>query len=204
MEALKPVKLNLAKKFRQSRSYRHEFFRARAKDEIAIQIRELREKRKLRQVDFAKQANMKQSAVSRIEQTDYSGWTFRTLMKVAEALDARLRIVFQPMEDVIAEYDSRERETGHTRRSVESAFPPVYQETAMLGARAMAFTPIAKPADVPGRVLLWSIAPTDPKIVEAHSPLGWAYGAIPPKSHPREHEAGFYRAIAGRTSSHDI
>ncbi|MCH8314157.1 MAG: helix-turn-helix transcriptional regulator [Nitrospinae bacterium] len=86
-----------------------EFFRERAKDEIAIQIRELREKLEMRQIDFAKQADMKQSAVSRIEQADYSGWTFKTLLKVAEALDARLKITFQPMDDVIAEYENRER-----------------------------------------------------------------------------------------------
>lgn len=105
---LTPVRLNLAKKFRESREYRNEFFRKRAKGEIAMQIRKLRELRKLRQIDLANQATMKQSAVSRIEQAEYSGWTFRTLMKVAEALDARLKITFQPMEEVIAEYERRE------------------------------------------------------------------------------------------------
>jgi hypothetical protein len=45
---------------------------------------------------------MQQSAVSRIEQADYSGWTFRTLLKVAFTLNARLRVSFEPLEDVIA------------------------------------------------------------------------------------------------------
>jgi len=47
---------------------------------------------------------MKQSAVSRIEQANYSGWNFKTLARIADSLDARLRIVLEASEDVIARY----------------------------------------------------------------------------------------------------
>ena len=119
MESLKPVKLNLAERFKKGRRFRQEFFQERAKAEIAIQIKKLRDLRNLRQVDFSKLAGMKQSAVSRIEQADYSGWTFKTLLKVAETLDARLRITFEPMEDVIREYEQRERTAAETDGSLE-------------------------------------------------------------------------------------
>lgn len=89
-------------------SFRRRFFRAQAEEEIAQQIRELRETRKLRQVDLAAKAAMKQSAVSRIEQASYSAWTFKTLLRVAEALDAQLRVAFEAAEDVIARYEAEE------------------------------------------------------------------------------------------------
>ena len=55
---------------------------------------------------------MKQSAVSRIEQADYSGWSFNTLFRVADALEARLMVSFEPVEDVIDWY--RRKEAGIT------------------------------------------------------------------------------------------
>jgi transcriptional regulator with XRE-family HTH domain len=100
---LTSIDLNLREKL-QDRAYRTKFFRALAQDEIASQIRELRGLRSFRQVDLAKAANMKQSAVSRIEQADYSSWNFMTLLRVAEALDARVRIIFQISEDAIKEF----------------------------------------------------------------------------------------------------
>ena len=51
---------------------------------------------------------MMQSAVSRIEQADYSGWSFNTLFRVADALEARLTVSFEPVENVIDWYRKRE------------------------------------------------------------------------------------------------
>jgi transcriptional regulator with XRE-family HTH domain len=110
MALISPIKLNLAKKLKENKEFRKRFLRARAQDEIASSIVALREKREMRQVDLAKKSGMKQSAISRIEQADYSGWSFITLLRVAESLNARLRVIFEPMEDVIATYEWRERQ----------------------------------------------------------------------------------------------
>ena len=87
---------------------RQEFFKTIVQDEIASQILALRKKRKLKQSDIAERANMKQSAVSRIEQADYSSWTLTTLLRVAAALDARWRMILQPCEEAIREYENLE------------------------------------------------------------------------------------------------
>ncbi len=84
---------------------RRRFFRLRAQEEVAQQIREFRERRRFRQIDLAREAKMKQSAISRIEKASYSAWTYKTLLRIAEALDAQLRIVFEAHEDVIARYE---------------------------------------------------------------------------------------------------
>jgi transcriptional regulator with XRE-family HTH domain len=89
-------------------------------DEVASQIRTLREKRRLRQTDLAKQAKMKQPFVSRIEQSEHAGWNFQTLLRLASALDARLRISFEPMEDVIRQYEREEEEATSATINVNS------------------------------------------------------------------------------------
>lgn len=103
------IKARLAAKL-NNLTFRRRFFRLRAQEETAQHIRELRERRKLRQVDLAKRAGMKQSAVSRIEQASYSAWSYKTLLRIAEALDAQLRIIFEASEDVIARYQHGESE----------------------------------------------------------------------------------------------
>ena len=99
------IRARLAKKLRNP-AFRRRYFRARAQEEVAQQILELRERRHYWQIDLAHAAKMKQSAVSRIEKADYSAWTYKTLLRIAEALDAQLRIVFEANEDVIARYET--------------------------------------------------------------------------------------------------
>lgn len=84
---------------------RHEFFRAITQDDIATQIRSIRRLRGLTQAHLAQRVGMKQSAISRIEQADYASWSSTTLFKVAAGLNARWKIVLEPYEDAIQEFD---------------------------------------------------------------------------------------------------
>jgi len=108
MKSISPVRLNIAKRLKEDKAFRKEFFRGQTQDEIAMSIRSLREKRTMRQVDLAKESKMKQSAISRIEQADYSSWSFSTLLRVADALEARLRVILEPAEIVIERYEKNE------------------------------------------------------------------------------------------------
>jgi len=112
MLQISPIKLSIAKKLKEDKDYARRFFRRRAQSEIAMSIRELRDKRHMRQVDLATKSDMKQSAVSRIEQAEYSSWSLVTLFRVAEALDARLRVVFEPIENVIEQYEQKDTVTN--------------------------------------------------------------------------------------------
>ena len=132
MERLKhmisPISLKIATKLKD-RAYRHRFFRRRANDEIAMQLRDLRKMRRLSQTDLAQQCSMKQSAVYRIEQASYSRWNIATLWRIAEALDARVRVLFEPMEAVIQQYEEREM-ISQIKSSFESvrSMGPIYAE----------------------------------------------------------------------------
>jgi transcriptional regulator with XRE-family HTH domain len=87
---------------------RNEFFKSITQDDIASQIRDLRKRREMTQAAFAKKAGMKQSAVSRMEQAEYSSWSLTTLLRAAAVLDARLRVVFQPAEEAVKEFEGLE------------------------------------------------------------------------------------------------
>ena len=106
MDYTKPIDLKIAEKLRKDEDYRKAFFRAEAADSIALRIRDLRKERDdLTQAELAARADMKQSAISRIEQAEYASWSFNTLSRVAEALDSHLVVTFERNEDAIRKYE---------------------------------------------------------------------------------------------------
>jgi transcriptional regulator with XRE-family HTH domain len=113
---LSPIKLRISQKLKDKR-YRDKFFRGQAQDEIACALKAARKKRGLTQPELEELSGMKQSAISRIEQSSYSRWNFTTLLRLAEALDLRVRVLFDCAEDVIHEYERRERAQIRTTAS---------------------------------------------------------------------------------------
>ncbi|MCH8041414.1 MAG: helix-turn-helix transcriptional regulator [Nitrospinae bacterium] len=118
------IRNKLAQKF-QDKTYFDKFFRQRVQDEIALGIQNLREMRTLNQAELAELCTMKQSAISRIENADYASWNFKTLSRVAEALDARLKVLLETREEVIKEYQ------GHEIVGEESSEPMIINSSAI-------------------------------------------------------------------------
>jgi transcriptional regulator with XRE-family HTH domain len=109
-KSINPLKLGISEKLRDPARRKRTFLRM-AQDEIAMQIRTLRAERGYpTQGSFARHAHMQQSAISRIENADYMGWSFRTLLRVADSLDARLRVTFERAEDVIKKFEAAEED----------------------------------------------------------------------------------------------
>lgn len=111
MSLLSKLNLKISERLKD-RTFRAEFFRETAQDSLASQLRYLREFRGMRQSDLADATGTKQSAISRLERGADSGWSFSTMLKLAEALDARVKVTFEPAEDAIreiahAEWDGR-------------------------------------------------------------------------------------------------
>src|ERR1700722_9117194 len=104
---LSPIKSKLSQKLKD-KGYRERFFRGRVQDEIAFQLRNARKLRRKKQSELAEIADMKQSAISRIEKASYSKWNFKTLLRIASALDLRIRVNFDLAEDVIHSYELEE------------------------------------------------------------------------------------------------
>jgi len=102
-DAAHDIDLNLADKLKD-RAYRRKFFMAETSALIAEQLISLRKRRGLDQKELAVIVGTKQPAISRVEQSQYQNWSFNTLRKIADALDARIRVVIEPAEDVLGEY----------------------------------------------------------------------------------------------------
>lgn len=112
---LSSINLNLSEKLK-NKGYRTRFFRGQAQDEVASLLKAARKKRHVTQPQLEKISGMKQSAISRIEQSSYARWNFQTLLKIAEALDLRVRFGIEYAEDVIAEYERMERDQENSRK----------------------------------------------------------------------------------------
>jgi len=65
--------------------------------DVAVQIAALREQAGLSQKDLAKLLKTSQQQISRLESPGYEGHSLSMLRRVANALHARLRVVFEPV-----------------------------------------------------------------------------------------------------------
>ncbi len=70
---------------------------ARADDEVARKIFELRKKAGLTQAQMAKMIGTTASVISRLEDADYEGHSLAMLRRIAAALDKRVEIRFVPV-----------------------------------------------------------------------------------------------------------
>lgn len=62
---------------------------------IAAQLRALRLQRGWEQEDVAKRMGTKQSAISRLENVNYSSWSISTLKRLAKVFGVRLKVSFE-------------------------------------------------------------------------------------------------------------
>ena len=66
--------------------------------DVALQIAALREQAGLSQKELARRLKTSQQQISRLESPDYEGHSLANLRRVAAALHARVRVVFEPEE----------------------------------------------------------------------------------------------------------
>ena len=84
----------LAKQMRDPR-FSVRFERAGEAWDVALQIAALREQAGLSQKELARLLKTSQQHISRLESPDYEGHSLANLRRVAEALHARVRVVFE-------------------------------------------------------------------------------------------------------------
>jgi transcriptional regulator with XRE-family HTH domain len=77
---------------------------------IALQIKALRLQRKWSQEELGRRAGMKQARISAMEQASYSGWSIRTLRRLAEAFDLALVVKFESFGTLLGDLNQSGRE----------------------------------------------------------------------------------------------
>ena len=61
---------------------------------LAIQVAKIRQKKKLTQLELAKRLNTTQQTISRLEDIHNKSYSVQTLIKLAGALDKKLKVEF--------------------------------------------------------------------------------------------------------------
>lgn len=79
----------------KDKDFEKRYYRDLEKTRIAVEIVYFREKKGLTQAELAKLVNTSQSAIARLENPDYKGYSISTLRKVAEALGLELVVSFR-------------------------------------------------------------------------------------------------------------
>jgi transcriptional regulator with XRE-family HTH domain len=78
---------------------------------IATQIKVLREQNEMTQAQLAERLKTTQTAISRIENVNYSGWNISTLKRIARAFDVRLKVSFETYGSLIRDVEGFNRES---------------------------------------------------------------------------------------------
>ena len=84
--------------YRKSRDFRKAYDEEVARLHIGYKIAQLRKQRNLTQQELARRINSSQQTISRIEDTRNARLNFKTLIRVATALKAKVHVDFVPRE----------------------------------------------------------------------------------------------------------
>ncbi len=87
----------------KDREFKKSFYKGLEKTRIAIEITAARERRRLSQKELADMVGSSQSAIARLENPDYNGYSIRTLRKIAEALDLQLTVSLEERAEQLVE-----------------------------------------------------------------------------------------------------
>lgn len=87
----------------RSKAYRDAYVGSFSRENIANQIRHLREQRDMTQAELAKESGKRQSQISRLENTSYGRLTLQSLLDLAAAFDVALLIRFLPLDEFLTQ-----------------------------------------------------------------------------------------------------
>ena len=95
----------LQDQFKDDKNLEKDFYKGLEKTRIAIEIAAAREKAGFTQTELARRVGTSQSAIARMENTDYQNYSIRTLRKIAEVLELELVVTLrdkkQPAEPAV-------------------------------------------------------------------------------------------------------
>ena len=108
----------------QDPAFAERFERAGDAWDVAMQVAALREKAGLSQKDLARKLKTSQQQISRLESPSYEGHSLSMLRRIARALNARVRVVFEagekPSSSRVAEASNSYRAVRRQRRQAKA------------------------------------------------------------------------------------
>jgi transcriptional regulator with XRE-family HTH domain len=97
------------------------FKRAGEAWDVALQLAALREKAGLSQAELARKLKTTQQQISRLESPGYEGHSLSTLRRVARALNAHVRVVFERQKNAATNRVAEPSATYRTKRGAKKS-----------------------------------------------------------------------------------
>jgi transcriptional regulator with XRE-family HTH domain len=136
----------------RDQDYRRQFVAERVRSSMALQIRALREQRKMSQTALGEELGMAQTWVSKLENPDYGKMTVATLLRLADAFDTDLEIKFRPFSTTLHTLPRQGREYFVVPSFAdEFSLDVLSSEEQVRGEQVSAFE--LQRRDVPSRIL---------------------------------------------------
>jgi transcriptional regulator with XRE-family HTH domain len=120
----------------KSKGYRDEYVAEHVRTGVALQIRTLREQRRLTQSELADLMGTSQSAVARAEDPDYGKLTINTLLDVARAMNVALSVKFLSFPEFIWHTRDVSPKALEVKSFDANAFAPTYRAPTTVYASA--------------------------------------------------------------------
>jgi len=98
-------KAKLIAKLLRNKEYRDAYVEEKITTSLPFQIRALREQRDWSQAELGNHANMRQNAISRLEDAETGTPSLNTLLRLAHAFDLALLVKFVPFSRLVREYE---------------------------------------------------------------------------------------------------
>src|SRR5450432_2620024 len=98
-------KAKLITKLLRNKEYRDAYVEEKVTTSLPFQIRALREQRDWSQAELGNEADMRQNAISRLEDAENGTPSLTTLLRLAHAFDLALLVKFVPFSRLLREYE---------------------------------------------------------------------------------------------------
>jgi transcriptional regulator with XRE-family HTH domain len=98
-------RINLVKRFLESRKSRDAYVYEHVRNGIPFQIRAMRKDRDWSQLELAEAAKTSRTVITRIEDPNYGKLTLKTLFAIASAFNVALLVKFVPFSRLVQEYE---------------------------------------------------------------------------------------------------
>lgn len=114
----------------RNKDYRDAYVEEKVTTSLPFQIRALREEREWSQADLGNRADMRQNAVSRLEDAESGTPSINTLLRLARAFDVALLVKFVPFTKLLSEFSDLSSEAlgvasfDHEEPALERAAMP--------------------------------------------------------------------------------
>jgi len=123
----------------KNKEYRDAFASEHVWTGVPFQVKTLRDDRQWSQESLAKEAEMGQSQICRLEDINYGSFTMKSLLRLASAFDVALVVKFVPFSRLLKETEDLSPEALSAESFSKDKFEPEHKQPVLAKANVLEF-----------------------------------------------------------------